>query len=309
MTTSLEGVFLGQLKHVVVELLADGRDQEARDLAWRARDRYPRQRALTALWVAETLCRVGDPDTAVAVLGEALDEGVWWWGEVLTINPPLAPIQDRADFAEIVRRSEECRDRTDVVVAPTVHEPDSEPVGVLVPLHARTDRLKSFARRWSSARDAGFRVVVPQSGQLTTSDGDVGWVDERLAREQVAGLCSEVAGDLPLVLAGYSQGARFALEWSLAGAIADVAGFVALCPPEDRMPVVTGSSDRLRGYVLTGEHDDDRPAAERFAADLARNGVSSVLDVMAATGHSYPADFAQRLPRALTFVLPGAANR
>ncbi|WP_143261475.1 alpha/beta hydrolase [Allokutzneria sp. NRRL B-24872] len=297
-------MFLGQLKDSVVDLLAEGRHAEARELAMRAHGGYPKQRALTEAWVAETLCRTGDDDAAIAVLREALDEGLWWWEEILTINPPLRSLLGRADFAEIVRRSEQRRDRTPQDVPPMVYEPEGRPRGVLVPLHARTDRHRGFARRWSAACEAGLLVVVPQSRELTTSDGDVGWIDEDQARAQVAQLCASVADGLPVVLAGYSQGARFALEWTMSDAVPEATGFLALCPPEDRMPVIADPARRPRGYVFTGEHDDDRPAAERFAAELARHGFDTGLEVMAETGHTYPKDFAERLLRALGHVLP-----
>ncbi|MCP3803843.1 hypothetical protein NLX83_31700 [Allokutzneria sp. A3M-2-11 16] len=295
-------MFLGQVKDKVVELLADGRFGEARELALRARGAYPKQRALTEIWVAETLCRTGDEDAALAVLRDALDEGVWWWHELLMINPPLRSIQGRPEFAEIVRRSEGCRDRAPRETTPIVFEPEGKPRGVLVALHARADRHVGFARRWKPFSTAGFRVVVPQSSEVSTSDGDLGWIDDGLARGQVAELCAGVADGLPLVLAGYSQGARFAAEWSLSGVIPEATGFIALCPPEHNMPVVTDAARPSRGVVLTGEHDDDRPAAERFAAELARHGFDVKLDVMAETGHTYPKDFADRIHGALAHV-------
>ncbi|SDM58784.1 alpha/beta hydrolase [Allokutzneria albata] len=295
-------MFLGQAKDKVVELLAEGRFGEARELALRSRGAYPKQRALTEIWVAETLCRTGDDDTALAVLRDALDEGVWWWHELLAVNPPLRGLQGRPEFAEIVRRSEEHRDRAPRETTPIVFEPEGPPRGVLVPLHARADRHSGFARRWKPFSTAGFRVVVPQSSEVTTSDGDLGWIDEGLARAQVAELCADVADGLPLVLAGYSQGARFAAEWSMSGAVPGATGFIALCPPDHRMPEITEATRPSPCVVLTGEHDDDRPAAERFAAGLAERGFDVRLNVMADTGHTYPKDFGDRIHAALAHV-------
>lgn len=302
-------MLLEECKHRMVELLADGDLRAARELAWRAKDEYPRQRALVAAWVAETLCRLDEPETAIAVLREAVDAGVWWWAEILRVNPPLTPVHGRPDFEEIVVRAEALRDRDRRGVAPIVFRPDSEPVGVLIPLHGRSDHHLSFARRWAAARTAGFLVVVPHSQEVTTSDGDIGWINEDLARLQMVAIHSRLAERerrLPVVFAGYSQGARLAAEWSLTGLLPEVAGFVTLCPPDDRMPVATGRSHSgIRGYVLTGEHDDDRPGAERFSAHLTANGVPVALDVMPGMGHGYPPDFGERLGRAVTFAIGG----
>ncbi len=301
-------MYLEECKHRVVELLADGQNQAARDLAWHAKDAYPRRRALAAAWAAETMCRVGEPETAIAVLNEAVDAGVWWWEEILRVNPPLTPVHGRPDFEKIVLRADALRDRRRRDIDPIVHRTDSTPVGVLIPLHGRSDHHVSFARRWAGAVQAGFHVVVPHSQEVTTSDGDIGWIDDRLGRQQIIEIHARLSDRerrLPVVLAGYSQGARLAADWSLTGALPEAAGFVVLCPPDDGLPVVTDLDQvaPCRGFILTGEHDDDRPGAERFAAHLTENGVSAAIDVMDGMGHGYPPDFDERLRRAVAFVI------
>jgi predicted esterase len=297
---------LGHLKHHVVELLAAGRGQEACDAVLAARLRFPRQQALVAAWAAETLCRLGEADLAVGVLAEAMDRGAWWWEGILRANPPLGPIQGRADFKEIVQRAERARPNAARTRPPIVYSPSARPVGVLLPLHGRSDHHITFARRWEAARDAGFLVVVPASSDATTSDGDLGWIDEDRARTEVRRIYAALAYSyrrLPLVLAGYSQGARIAAEWALTGVIAAAAGFAVVCLPADRVPDARGAPETTRGYLFTGEHDDDRQAAERFTEHLTEEGLAVRLDVMAGVGHAYPPDFATRLPAALSFVL------
>jgi predicted esterase len=306
---------LGDFKHRVVELLARDRREEARDAVLEARLRYPRQRALAVAWAAETLCRLDEPDTALDVLAEALDGGVWWWEQILRNNPPLAPLQGRSDFEEMIRRSESKRVRSSRALPPIVYPPATAPVGVLIPLHGRNDHHASFARRWEAARNVGFLVVVPTSAEATTSDGDIGWIDEEKAKRQVQSIRAGLSDDYrhsPVILSGYSQGARLAADWALSGALPQIPGFVVVslpadCPPPTGPAPVTRPSVRPRGYVMTGEHDDDRPAAERFAAHLTERGVTVHLEVMAGMGHSFPPNFADRLPIALSHVIQGDA--
>jgi predicted esterase len=267
-------------------------------------------------WQACLACRLGQLEQSLATLEAALAQGLWWAPEMLRHDPDLAPLQDHPAFRTIVLAcTEHLRAaQAGAVVTVDVHRPErpraSSPL--LIALHWRLRDPAEFAARWLPAVQYGVTVAVPRSTQQLGMRA-FGWDDSVRAVRDVAtayALVQETETLTPtaVILAGASQGATLAARLALQGQDVSGTGFIAVVPaithPADLPEEFAAARERgVRGWILTGEYDAGRAAAEAFHARLTAGGVPCHLEVVAGLGHDFPQDFVTRLPAALAFVL------
>jgi predicted esterase len=128
-----------------------------------------------------------------------------------------------------------------------------------------------------------------------------------MAREEA--LRAGVGSGVPVVLAGASQGGRWAIQLSIdgrvpaAGLLVAVSGVPRPGQLEPHLPAAAGRG--IRGWILTGELDDATPEAERLGRELAAAGLEVLVEPVEGLDHDYPEDFPARLGGGLAFVLDG----
>lgn len=266
-----------------------------------------------AWWRACLRARMGDLAGAVEVLEAAVEAGAWWSRSLLQRESDLEPLWGNARFRQLVDRCEQLR---------AAHAPGRPGLAVELPpgrgshplllvLHGRAEMVEGTVGYWAPVGVAeGWAVAFPESTQRASIDGPV-WDDPQLAVEEVTGQLAALWDDPrvvvdPCVIAGYSQGARRALQLGLELA-PRFEGVVAVCPMLLRRDEIAevlaslGDPPWPRLAVILGAEDPAFPA-QRMAIDtLAAEGVEVDLQVVAGMGHYYPPDFPQRLRQALAF--------
>jgi len=261
-----------------------------------------------AWWRACLLCLTGRPDEALAVLEAAIAAGAWWSETMFRRELDLDPIRDLPQFEALVEESESRKHALAaalpglVVVAAKPENP------VALVLHGRAEMIEITLGTWGPAlTSAGWTAVFPESSQHDSVDGPV-WDDaERSAEEVFRHLADleSIIGDTPVVLAGFSQGGRRALQLTLD--TTGVRGAILLCPTILRKADIAeillgGDLEPTRLAIITGDRDPAIDGQRIVAEELASRGHHVHLDVVAGTGHQAPDDFDRRLLEAMAFV-------
>jgi acetyl esterase/lipase len=307
---------LANLQRHVMRLHKSGQTDEAWRLADESRGRYT-QTAMSALWLAELRWRLTyDVEAAFQELVRAQSNGDWWARELLLAQPFLEALAGREDFESLVAECERMKETAQAEVRaekPHVHPPRGRPRGLLLVLHGRSGRLPNSARPWEvAAEETGMVVAAPRGSRLSSSDATFDWPDPVDAIAEVTHDYASVVAEhrlqgKPVVIAGFSRGARLAISWSLAGDI-PTRGFIAVCPvmrntADIRPHIPAAVADGTRGVLLAGEWDWAHDRTMTFADELKRGGLEVKSAIMKGVDHGYPDDFAERLTDALDFVM------
>jgi predicted esterase len=299
----------------VFALHEERRFAEALALAEEIAARHPDRPAETTFWRACLLCLLGRTEEALGAFRAALDRGVWWSRDGLDRDPDLEPLRPLSGFAEVLARSDAnlAGARSGFPDHPEVllHLPAGPPSSLLLVMHMLGATAHATEPYWRPAAELGAAVALVGSSQ-TTTDGQPSWeLDDLVVRDlglaRDAAVRGGVPSSTPVVLAGASQGGRRAIGLSIDGRVPSI-GFIAVVPGvplnEHLAPHLESAATRgIRGWILTGEHDQEAAAAERLHRELTRAGLEVRFELVAGLGHEYPADFPARLPAALDAVV------
>jgi dienelactone hydrolase len=303
----------------MVRAYLSGDVRGALDRATEMERRFPERRAYLRCLRASALALLGEGERALGLMRDVVDGGGWWPASWLA-DPDLDPVRDRAEFsalADRMRVSEAAARKRAAAAEPRalLVPPERKPVrAVLLALHMYAITAEESLPYWRPATTAGVLVAAPESS-MRDADGHPTWGDDVLTARDVGAayeraLAAGAARDVPLVLGGASQGASQAVRLAVDGSLAGARGFVAVVGAPDPASVEaalpTAAERGVRGFLLAGEGDPlHHQQQERFHAELVRQGVPCTLETVPGLGHRFPADFPERLERALGFVLDG----
>ena len=303
----------------VLALYEQGRYREALEVVRREAPRFRDRPARMSYWEACLLCRTGSPDEAAEVLRRGSERGLWW-SDFIWEDPDLEPILDRPEIAEIRRDSG--RRRLDALASRPVLPrllvlpPNEPPRAMAIALHMYGAGPEATAEHWRGMTEAGIAVVLPESTQ-TGMDGTPAWDDRKRTERDVGHAAADGSrivggGDMPLILAGASQGGRRAIEMAMAGIpVEPVAfiGIVASAPEAGSETAIRAAAARgLRGWLVTGDRDPTRQGLLTLHRELTSQGMACRLDDIPGLGHEYPRDLAERCVSALDFLLAARAS-
>jgi len=264
--------------------------------------------------------RTSRPDLAVKLIEEALDRGFWYGNQVMRETPSWQALQGLPEFerlAEIcIARQVEAKARPRLFT----EEPQGgcstdQPCPLLIALHGNGDNARYVLNAWRPITSNGWLLAAMQSSQAVSSNAYV-WEDQDAAMRDIA----EDYADLQeqhsinqerIIMAGFSMGGETALRAILTG-IVPAKGFILLGPsgpivnePEPSLHLIERSSRQgLRGYVIMGEEDVqiEQDSVRKLVDFLNAHNVPCQLEIVPATRHQYPRDFAPIIARALAFV-------
>jgi dienelactone hydrolase len=278
---------------------------------------YPERRTYVRCLRASGLAALGEGERALGLMREVADQGGWWSANWLA-DPDFDQVRGHAEFAALAGRmgaSEAAARERAMASEPgaLLLPPQREPArAVLIALHMYATTAEASLPYWRPAASDGVLVVAPESS-MRDADGNPTWGDDVLAARDVGAayervLAAGAAHDVPVVLGGASQGARHAVRLAVTGSLAGARGFVAVAggpdPAELEATLAAAAGRGVRGFLLAGERDAlNLERQERLEAALVRHGVPCRVETVPGLGHLFPADFPERLGRALDFVL------
>jgi predicted esterase len=263
--------------------------------------------------------RAGKPELAVTILEEAVQQGYWYGEQVMRLTPSWQTLQGTPAFERVaaVCKEREAAEHPESRVF--VREPEGgiqsgQRYPLLIALHGNGDTASQALAGWHAVTSGGWLLAAVQSSEMIGSNA-YGWFDvDRAFREiqgQYASLCEQYPIDTGrVILAGFSMGGELALRLTLEGTI-PARGFVLLGPggtietADAWLPFIEAGATRgLRGYVLLGAQDVNISLYDvrSVVTLLNEHGIPCGLEIIPGVGHTYPAENAPILERALAFV-------
>lgn len=267
----------------------------------------PEHGAKAAFWRACLLSRAGDGDGALAALEGAVAGG-HWYADAALADDDLAAVRGEPRFAALTATSDANQAAyVERSRPPLMVEAAGPGRGTLVALHRASGSPARARPHWEAAAASGWRLVLPWAEHAVESDAHV-WLDPTLSSLDRAAIRrvgrALPAGDGPLVLAGFSQGAAAALVLSLEEEVAAAA--VLVVGSTDRYEEAAAGARPPAGLAIRfviGEEERHFEAARRCAADLGRRGADVAVDVRPGLGHAFPGGWAAELPGLLRILV------
>jgi predicted esterase len=236
---------------------------------------------------------------AAATLRRALDQDCMWRVSLLE-DPAVAPVLADPACREVVdeaRRRVAARDLRPQVLSGPAPGPGVHPL--LLVLHGATGNAAETLPHWLPATSLGYAVAAGQASQPASAAGFC-WDPPR---ERTGQDLDAIAAALPahgrVVMAGFSQGAWVALNAALRGTPLPAAGVVMVGAFVPRPLRLDPAARRLRVAVLCGSDDPFAERMDELRTRLTEHGHHVALEMVPGLGHSYPDDFATRLPKLL----------
>ena len=233
----------------------------------------------------------GAPDAALAALQASVAAGGWWDPEVLRGEDDLSALHGRSDFADLVATSAsrweegQTLDRSGDIVL----EPAGARLGLLVALHGADEDASDAATAWGAAREVGLAVLAVRSSRRTSPSYRTWGPDARSATDLADALATHgVEPGECLVVAGFSAGARIALDWALRREPVPVTGVIAVAPAltaADLPPVLPGPALEP-ARILVGSADDLLDDVLTVGESLSSAGFRT--EVLEGVGHAVP---------------------
>jgi predicted esterase len=260
---------------------------------------------------------LGRQKEALQLFREALDTGHWFSEEMLRRSDDLKSLQGLPEFEKLVEISQgycvEVRSRTRptiVIQQPTANQGQER--RCLMALHGNGSNSQTAARNWQAALTMGMLLALPQSSQVTNSDGYV-WDDVDVAIHEIEDHYITLRSRYSLnrqntILGGFSMGGQIALRMALMGAIA-IRGLILVAAPfmaeaeywRSLLPVVGVRT--LRTYIIVGRDDDVCYEGARLAYEIMQDQrMICEIEEHDQVGHQFPLDFDQSLSRAFAML-------
>jgi predicted esterase len=271
--------------------------------------------------------RLGDRDRALAALEAAIQFG---WDDPRRIEQAdeLKGLRGDPRFARLVKAATACAEETVILYAGKAVDP-AKPTPLVVVLQG-LGSPRCDVPCWKPAADQrGLILVFPRAptrarsilyGWHRTGARDSRAQDyfdmpaaEKRIKEAIAAAERRFTIDRKQVLlAGFSQGGGVALRM-LGGHPGDYRGAVVLCslyqPPGVAYWQAVAKKHSVRVFAVAGKFDRLLPRTQQAVKQLRAAKVTVRYEEMEREGHEYPPDYAQRLSRAIEFVLNRKSSR
>lgn len=258
----------------------------------------------------------GDYDACLTTLEAVVAEGFFCaldWDV-------MDPIREEPRFKRILKRCQELKAATQASMCFKLFRPNNyspeKTYPLFIALHGDGHSQAYFETLWPTQEilNQGFVLVYVQSSQVICRNG-FGWTpDYGITRRDIRAAFEAIRSDHNIdenrvIVGGFSGGSIAAIEIAMADVI-PLKGFISLCPslkPASFSPenAEAAASRGVRGYLWEGELDGEVPAEQEMMAAFRDACLPYVFEINPGIGHAFPADFPEKLLRAIDFVLEG----
>lgn len=130
---------------------------------------------------------LGELSEAIHIFSEAIEQGLWFSELMLRNDPDLALLQGNSEFERLVDICKQRKLQAQMASLPQriLEIPESNPPHpMLIALHGNNGNAETFRNFWKGAITQGWKLMTPQSSQVSGPDQYV-WSDRELAVKEV----------------------------------------------------------------------------------------------------------------------------
>jgi predicted esterase len=287
-----------QLAQQVVASYGRGDWDDALYLVREARPQFPKRDSILTFWEACLLSLDGQSHAALAVLEEGLGRGLFWDAGILA-DPDLDAARELESWVDFERRSVAVIESLDLERPGTMVRRADDPAGTVIALHGAGDVPEDFFDEWDAATPVEWTLIVPV-GDVPVTDIKWAWPYD-LSTDSLVESLEQLTLISPIVMSGYSQGARMAAKVAWNGLV-KTSGLILSAPT--LAPEVWTESQRspIPLYAVVGTDDLAYEPLLSTSETLKRDGVPVQLDIRENLGHFPPEDLHQVVRNGLRWI-------
>jgi predicted esterase len=291
---------------------------QAFDLVEQEQAAFPEHANEIAYWRLCLHTLVGKQAEALHIFHETLEQGGWFAPGLLEQDTDLADLRPLPAFQEMVavcrHRLAQIKDRVQPELL--IKKPEEEQataLPLLIALHGNEGNARNTIGEWSGIAAQGWLLGVPTSSQIVGPNEFI-WDEREKGTSEVRAHLAKLASDYPIdpervVLGGFSMGGGLAIWMALKQSI-KTCGFIALGAylTEEELEVLSGllahqKPQGLRGSLLVGKEDTVHLSVSHKVVEMMRaHDLPCELKILPGFTHVYPADFLERVVKALAFI-------
>ncbi|HZD24403.1 MAG TPA: hypothetical protein VE569_13550 [Acidimicrobiia bacterium] len=287
-----------ELSRKVVDLYVEGSYEQALALVDEGRKKFPDEDSALTWFEACLLGVSGEPQRALEVLQAGLDRSLGWHPQMLT-DPDLDSVRTLDGWESFETRSAARVEKWAAKRPPPFVRVIPNPAGTVVALHGAGSDPGDFFEAWDSATPEHWNLVIPVGEVPRSTDG---WAWSYDLSTDLAHEIGEVELVEPIVLAGFSQGARLAAKSAWDGNV-DATGLVLTAAVLTPKLWEESGQRQIPTYVLTGTEDGGYEGCVATTEMLRDHGVPVSLEVREGLGHEPVDDLDQVMTTALAWIL------
>ncbi len=308
---------LSDIQHRVDQLYHAGEYRPGYDLMCEAGDRFPDDLHEIHYWCICLASMMDAGDAALDLLEAEVQQGNWYSKKQLREESDLTSLQGLARFehlaGECLVRQQKAQAEAQAelfIQEPAVFKAVQGKPPVLLALHGNSQNARQALEAWSPVRTHGYQLAVVQSSQIVSHDA-YSWNDWERAEKDLSQFLPALSAETDPArrfIGGFSMGAGLAIRQALVGESYQPSGFITvgtyLPDVEILRPLLEGSRNKPRGYMVVGDLDDPCFEISRTLASLFEAyELPCYLEVHEGLVHDYPVDFADTLAHAFDFFL------
>jgi len=240
-------------------------------------------------------------DRCIKYFDESLDNGYWYPAPYL--NTVLHKTGYESQTHRWLELSKNKRNKPVIKVIMPANYKSTTAMPLLVSLHGWGEDLELFSKFWRSEliSDNYIHLMIESSQQIGYRH--FSWDDRQKAFKDIEKAINDLKGRYAIgdiIFSGFSQGSTIAIDLAFNSSLANIKGFIALCPnfPES----IKNIYKTIKGVVITGNQDHAYEQQQDMIAYFNDISMDCDFQVIKNFGHWFPDDLSIRLTKALEYI-------
>ncbi|AZB42029.1 hypothetical protein CEF21_06830 [Bacillus sp. FJAT-42376] len=288
----------------LISLFVQKEWDEAYALILQEEPKHPEKLHKFSFWKACVLCINHEPDQALEALQKAFNKGFWWNPDLLKCDQDLEPLRGKKAFNHLIDECEKRKEQAAKEAKPQIEfHGNQDPSAAIIVLHGRGGNMEDTIPYWMNERSVrDYLYAFPQSSQAAGYEA-FGWDNREKATAEIKSVVKKITEKYPdvdrIILAGFSQGGKLAIELTLNGELEKTNEFYAVVPAIREEDLKLNGRSGVSGWIVTGTEDPFYEETIKMTKHLEEQKVPCRLTEYEGMPHTYPEKFSEHVQQSL----------